>query len=247
MKLKSHCIFQNFGIHTFERQSKYPYYGQSWRRNSDVSIYVDDFLLASNSSKALAWLKDSIAKKYNMKDLGKVKTIIGWQVTRDIDTKTLRIDQSAFICDFLESENMTNYNSINIPMKARCFIDIQKPGDYEEAKIKPYQRLIGKLMYLLYGTKPDISFVVGQLSKHNIDPQISHMKVAKNVVHYLKSIMHLGLIYGGHLKDEGEIKAPIIPFPFGLIGYKDSSYARNPEDKKSIIGYCYFINGAVVS
>lgn len=63
----------------------------------------------------------------------------------------------------------------------------------------------------------------------------------------MKGTIHLGLIYGGHLKDEGETKAPITPSPFGLIGYGDSSYAGDPEDRKIVIGYCYFINGAVVS
>lgn len=67
-------------------------------------------------------------------------------------------------------------------MKAGCFIDMQEPGDYEEAEIKPYQRLIGKLMYLSCGTRPDISFAVGQLSKHNADPRIGQMKAAKKVV-----------------------------------------------------------------
>lgn len=60
-----------------------------------ISIYVDDFLLASNSSEALSWLKNAIAKEDNVKDLGEVKTIIGWQVTRDIKAGTLKIDQAA--------------------------------------------------------------------------------------------------------------------------------------------------------
>ena len=104
-------------------------------------------------------------------------------------------------------------------MKAGCFIDMQELKDYEEAKITPYQQLISKLMYLLYNIRPDISFIVGQLIKYNADPQIRHIKAAKKVVRYLKSIMHIGLIYDGHLKDEGETQAQITPFPFGLIRY----------------------------
>lgn len=73
------------------------------------------------------------------------------------------------------------------------------------------------------------------------------MKAAKKVVRYLKGRMHPGLVYGSQLKDEGETKAPTAPSPFGLIGYRDSSYAGDPEDRKSVMGYCYFINGAIVS
>ena len=73
------------------------------------------------------------------------------------------------------------------------------------------------------------------------------MKVAKKIVRYLKDTMHSRLIYGGHLKDEGETKAPVTPSPFRLIRYGNSSYAGDPEDKNSVMGYCYFINRAVVS
>lgn len=212
-----------------------------------ISIYVDDFLLASNSPKALAWLKNAISNEYNVKDLGEVKTIIGWQVTRDLRAGMLKIDQSAFIRDLLESENMTECNAVAIPMKAGCFIEMQEADDYEEVEIKTYQRLIGKLMYLSYGTRPDIAFAVGQLSKHNADPQAGHMKAAKRIVRYLKGTIHLGLIYGSHPKDEGDTRAPNAPSPFGLIGYGDSSYAGDLEDRKSVMGYCYFINGAIVS
>lgn len=71
----------------------------------------------------------------------------------------LKIDQSAFIYNLFEYKNMTNYNSINILMKARFFIDIQKLGDYEKLEIKLYQQLIGKLIYILYGIRPNIFII----------------------------------------------------------------------------------------
>lgn len=37
-----------------------------------ISVYVDDFFLTSNNSKTLQWLKNTITKKYNMKNLGEV-------------------------------------------------------------------------------------------------------------------------------------------------------------------------------
>ncbi len=50
---------------------------QSRDEISIVSVYVDDFLLASNIMVALKVLKASLAKKYNIKDLREVKTISG--------------------------------------------------------------------------------------------------------------------------------------------------------------------------
>lgn len=41
-----------------------------------ISIYIDDFLLVSNSLKALTWSKNTFSNKYNIKDFKKVKIII---------------------------------------------------------------------------------------------------------------------------------------------------------------------------
>ncbi len=142
---------------------------------------------------------------------------------------------------------MNDCNSVHIPMKADYFIEMSESGNYDKTDLKGYQRLIRKLMYLSCGTRPDIAFIVGQLSKHNADPRIGYIKAAKKVVRYLKGTMHLRLVYRSQLKDERETKAPIAPSPFKLIGYGNSSYAGDPEDRKSVIRYCYFINGAIIS
>lgn len=160
----------------------------------------------------------------------------------------LKIDQSAFIYDLVEEEVMRDCNPIITPMKTCNFIEMQD-NNYKEVDIKVYQQLIGKLMYLSCGTQPDISFVVGQLSKQNADPQAGYLKAAKQVVRYLKGTMHLGLIYGAHSQSEDKAKTKTLArqLPFGLVKYVDNNYAGNPEDRKLMMGHCFFINGAIIS
>lgn len=95
-------------------------------------------------------------------------------------------------------------------------------------------------MYLSCSTRPDIAFAVGQLSRRNADPRVGHLKAAKRVVRYLKEMMQLGIIYGTSSSTDSSQ-------PYGFVGYADSNYAGDPEDRKSVIGYCFFINGAVAS
>lgn len=71
--------------------------------------------------------------------MSKVKTIIGWQVIRDMKARILKIDQSAFIQDLIEEEGLSSCNSTNIPMKAGNFINMQEEDDYEETNLKAYQ------------------------------------------------------------------------------------------------------------
>ena len=88
---------------------------------------------------------------------------------------------------------------------------------------------------------------VGQLSKHNAGPRVGHLKAARRVIQYLKGTMHLGLMYGDTLKSDGQTNAPVAPPPYGLVGYADSNYAGDPEDRKSVMGNCFYVNGAIVS
>lgn len=37
-------------------------------------------------------LKESLAIKYKIKDMGEIKIIIRWQITRDLSTKSIRVN-----------------------------------------------------------------------------------------------------------------------------------------------------------
>ena len=80
-------------------------------------------------------------------------------------------------------------------MKAGSAIEIIKHDNYENTEIKPYQHLIGKLIYLACSTRPDIAFIVGLLSRYNANPKKSYLRAAKRVIRYLKRTMQLGLVY----------------------------------------------------
>lgn len=176
-----------------------------------------------------------------------MKTLIRWQVRWDWESCILRIDQLAFICELVQKKNISDCNLVSTPIKAENFIERLYKRDYKEDNIKAYQYLIGKLIYLSYRIQPDVLFVVGQLSKPNPDSQIRHLKAAKQVVWYIKGIMHLKIIYGAFLLSKKKIKVLIVLLPFGLIEYAKNNYASNPKDRKLVIEYCFFFHRAVVS
>lgn len=125
-----------------------------------------------------------------------MNTIIDWQVTKDLYVNTMKIDQSGFIRDLMKKESISDCNSVNISMKASNFINIPEANNVEKTKLKTYQRLVGKLRYLLCGIRSNIVFLVVQLNRRNTDPYIGHFQVAKRVVCYLKGMIYLRLIYG---------------------------------------------------
>uniref|UniRef100_A0ABD2W1G7 Reverse transcriptase Ty1/copia-type domain-containing protein n=1 Tax=Trichogramma kaykai TaxID=54128 RepID=A0ABD2W1G7_9HYME len=74
-----------------------------------------------------------------------------------------------------------------------------------------YRALIGSLLYLASTVRPEISYAVNVLSRHQINPTELEWSMAKRVCRYLKHTKHIGLKFTGKLD--------------GLEGYSDASYA----------------------
>lgn len=105
--------------------------------------------------------------------------------------------------------------------------------DYDEPNLHINQKLIEKLIHLLCSIRPDIVFVVGQLSRHNADPRKRHFRVAKQVVRYLKQTAKRRLIFG----QESTKRLLKDPPSYRLVDYIDRNFAKDPKDQKSVMGY----------
>lgn len=81
----------------------------------------------------------------------------------------------------------------------------------ETIKNVPYREAIGSLLYLAGATRPDISYAVIVLSRHQISPTESDWLMVKRVFRYLKGTRTLGLRYTGERND--------------LQAYSDASFA----------------------
>ena len=84
-------------------------------------------------------------------------------------------------------------------------------------------------MFLATHTRPDISYAVASLSKFLANPGEVHWIAAKRILRYLRGTMDYGLTYR---------KSDSI----GLYGYCDADWSSDRDDRKSISGYCFFIN-----
>lgn len=67
-------------------------------------------------------------------------------------------------------------------MKAESFLGIDYNGNSNETNSETYQSPVEKLIYLAYNTWPDISFIVRQFRRYNLDPQIGHTQITKQIV-----------------------------------------------------------------
>ncbi|KAG3026099.1 hypothetical protein PC120_g6100 [Phytophthora cactorum] len=91
----------------------------------------------------------------------------------------------------------------------------------------PYRQAIGVLMYLAMGTRPDLAFVVGQLSRFVSKPSAKHVGTLKRVLRYLAGTVNYGIMYD---------RAKERPSSIVMEGYCDSDWANDPYIRKSTTG-----------
>ena len=105
----------------------------------------------------------------------------------------------------------------------------------EYAKGIHFISLVGLLWYVTQ-TCPDIQFAVGLVAQFAGNPGILHLSASKRILHYLKGTKNLSLQLGGTKNKK-----------LTLVGWSDSSWAGDLDNRKSMSGWCFNINGSTVS
>lgn len=194
-----------------------------------IGIWVDDIIVLSNDPLLEQCVRVQLETKFEIKDLGNAKHILGLNIEREGDH--LKIDQSHYIHSVLEKFNMVDANKINTPMEVNLQFEKTKPGEEVQA---PYRELIGSLLWIATCTRPDISFAVSKLASYSNNPSELHWKSTKRILRYLKGTQNFGLIYN----KEAEAN---------LIGYVDSDYAGDQQDRLSVTGFAFKFAGSTIS
>ncbi|KAL7305663.1 hypothetical protein TKK_0002383 [Trichogramma kaykai] len=164
--------------------------------------------------------KEPASFKQAMKcDLGEPRSFLGMKITRDRQNKVLTLTLEDYITKLLKSFRYSEMKTQKTPM-AKNKIENRERKAREEFEDEPqvvsignlsYRALIGSLLYLASTVRPDISYAVNVLSRHQINPTELEWSMAKRVCRYLKHTKHIGLKFTGKLD--------------GLEGYSDASYA----------------------
>jgi len=101
---------------------------------------------------------------------------------------------------------------------------------------KRYQSIVGSLMYLMLGTRPDLAYSVGKLARFSSNPSSHHIRALDRVLAYLRDTRDQHLDW---FPDEGQGINP--------SGSTDADFAGDTSDRKSTAGYCFWIGDTAFS
>jgi hypothetical protein len=103
--------------------------------------------------------------------------------------------------------------------------------------IGKYQSIVGKLMYAMIATRPDLAYTVSTLGKFAANPSPTHMAAVKRSLCYLKQTSTIGITYSGSsTSSESQ-----------LTGFSDSDWAGDLDTRRSTTGYVYLCSGGAIS
>ena len=193
-----------------------------------LAVYVDDIVITGNDDEEIKYLKRTLAKTFEVKDLGYLHYFLGIEVA--YGPQGIYLSQRKYIFDLLAETGMLDCKPAATPIEQNHRIIADSGDPVDKGK---YQRLVGRLIYLSH-TRPDIAYAVSIVSRYMHDPRSSHMDAVIRILRYLKNCPGKRIILSnnGHLRIEG---------------YTDADWAGCLDDRRSTSGYCVFLGGNLVS
>lgn len=196
-------------------------------------IYVDDGLILAKSKEILhdilIELKSAFKITYN-----EAKVYVGIEIHRNVETKTIFINQSSYVKRILKRFNMLDAKTKEIP--ADLGMALYSTGEVEEYEnCIPYRQALGSLMFLANATRPDIAFIINYLSRFMSKYNEQHWRAIKNVLRYLKGTVDYGILYDGSIES------------IQVQGYSDSDYAGDLDTRRSTSGYIFMLSKGAIT
>lgn len=229
---------------------------------SMIALYVDDMVVASSDKNKMADIVRQFNQRYQMKNIGEVKQLLGMNVQRDRRLGTLKLSQKKYIDELLVKFKMDGAQLKPTPMDKDAKLSKTQCPETDEDKAAmakvPYRELIGSLMYLSVGTRPDISFAVSELSKFLMNPGMAHWLAAKHVLRYLKGTSTMGITYRRDAGGGGtgvrltaysnkQYRGPSKTELGKLEAYSDADWGGDKDTRRSHTGAVLFLAGGAIA
>uniref|UniRef100_A0A803PAK3 CCHC-type domain-containing protein n=1 Tax=Cannabis sativa TaxID=3483 RepID=A0A803PAK3_CANSA len=213
------CLFSDCDLVAYEEAAK----ESKWRKAMDAEIAA----IERNNTWELMELpkgQKNIGVKWVYKTKLKENEVVQ---TND----AIFISQKKYVQEILDRFQMKNCNPVGTPTEVGLKLIKDPEGKKVDSTL--YKQIVGSLMYLT-ATRQDIMHGVSLISRYMECPREIHLLAAKRIFRYLRGTTDFGLFY-----QKGE-KAD-------LVGFTDSDYAGDLDDRRSTSGYVFMMGSGAVS
>ncbi|CAI7827907.1 unnamed protein product, partial [Closterium sp. NIES-53] len=130
-----------------------------------VLVYVDDLVFATADTEALALVNSELQKRHTCTDLGKLRSYLGSQITRDRARRTITLTQSHMVHQVLQRFGFRYSSPQSTPLPTRQSLSAP-PSDESVEPSGLYSELVGCLMYVMTCTRPELAYPLSILAHY---------------------------------------------------------------------------------
>ena len=197
-------------------------------------MYVDDTIIAAPTDNEITDIINLINKKFKTKDLSEPSMFLGCKISRDYEKRTITISQDHYVEKILADAKMQDSKANQIPMTPAYLINSKTRYEIiDSEKLTTFQKHTGRLGWLSYKTRPDITFAVRRLQHVQSKATMADWTAMKTIMRYLKGHPEYRLTLGKNHKER-------------LLVYVDAAHA-DAEGAKSTEGFVTMYGGAPIS
>jgi len=191
-------------------------------------LYVDDMLITGDDEDHISHVKQQLSAEFQMPDLGPLSYFLGIEVKQS--TKRYHLSQSKYIQDLIACTGITDDWTAATPLDLHLQLPLIDGVPLQDPS--QYRHIVGSLVYLTV-TRPDNAHAVHILSQFVCAPTSVHFGHLLRVLRYLRGTSSQSLFYAHDS-------------PLQLHAYSHSTWASDPNDRRSITGYCILLGSSLI-
>jgi hypothetical protein len=124
--------------------------------------------VTGTSHEAIDTFKEELASRFEITDLGELKWMLGFEIKRDREARTIGINQKAYLEAMAAKFHLTNAKPAYTPMEPGTdFNQEQCPASPIDV---PYQEACSSMLWPAVISCPDVAFAIGILTRFTRDP-----------------------------------------------------------------------------
>lgn len=194
-------------------------------------LYVDDGLVAGTNSQDIQTFLMELRSEFKIVTK-EANYFLGLEIEQN--ENYIKINQTSYAKKILERFNFTGCKPVSTPILKNP--EVEEVG--KEGKISqfPYRQAVGAIMYLMLGTRPDIAYSIGFVSRSLENPSEEDVVRVKRILRYIAGTINFGIKYklnfnqgilecysdadfGGCLKSGRSTSGVVISYAGGAISW----------------------------
>ena len=206
-----------------------------------LGLYVDDFIYFSIDPTVEKQFQTILQKQTNVDFLGQVNHFLSirfqWRHTHK--RTRVHLSQEAFADTLIAAAQFSSSSTTHNKTPYRSGYPVDKiPPDHtlipaQQAAIESkYRTLVGSLLWLSQGTRPDLSTITNILAQHQHRPNDKHIAAARYVIKYVLSTKSKGITFDSQTDDK---LTSYVHFPISTSKVTATSDANwGPQDQTQL-------------